>query len=332
MRRFLLPQSVSYSIMLQRPQLLMREFAKLGNECHFINSECAIFGEKKVIEPFLDKYGVNVYPSNTDWKKLKFDTLYSTYPIASERILREYKPEFTIFDSVDNATEGAFESWNFDNCYFKSLEKADLVLATSKPLLKTAKEYNGEVLLVPNATNFEHFNTPQNGPILTNGRPIVMYFGAIAEWLDFNLIEKMVKALPQYDFIFIGATFTPRPLPVAPNLRNLGYVDYSILPSYVQQASASIIPFDVERPEIQTCHPIKMMESFSAGIPVISTAMPETKVDGVYWSKDDDEFIENITKAIEESPKEKEKRTKIAQENTWKKRALDILKRMEELL
>jgi len=66
-------------------------------------------------------------------------------------------------------------------------------------------------------------------------------------------------------------------------------------------------------------------------VPVVTTAMKETRRDGVYWSQDIDEYIENLYKALNENGnKRRKERMKVAEENTWKIRVESILKRMDE--
>lgn len=328
--KFLYPESINFFYMYQRPQQLMNAFSKEGHQAFFINKDLDAHGAQNPESVLKISKNLWVYPHKTNPRSLDFDVLYYTFPPPGMNIIRRKRPDFILFDSVDEPINGVFNFWNANGAYYKSLKRADLVLATSEILFKAAKEYNDEVILVPNACDFNHFTKETKRPASYGSRPIVLYCGAIATWVDLELIKASAVIYPEYDFYCIGASMNDILTPPFPeNLYVLGHQEYEEVPSFVQHADVCIIPFNVEQPEVQATNPVKLWEYMATGNPIVTTAMPETKHKGVLWSKTKREFINNIEKAM--NTDKNENFIQFAKENSWEARAKKILDKMEEL-
>ena len=329
--KILHPPIIAWNFMFQRPQQLFTSFAKLGCEAHFIDKRTCFVPE---IKNNRSRGNLFLHPEKESNKGFGCDTLYSSYPPMFLKALRMHKPIFSIFDSLDEPVEGVFKFWNSGNAYYNALKSADLVLATADTLLKKAKEYNDNVILVPNGCDYQYFSTRQRKPVYYQKllKPIVLYSGAIATWVDLKLIVRSARSCPEYEFVIIGADFnTEFPKDIPNNLHILGLQPYKKVAAFVQHADVCIIPFLDHLPEVQGCNPIKMWEYMAAGKPIVSTKMPETKPYSDYWD-DGDNFINNITKAIvNDSPKKIEHRQSIAINNSWDRRAQIIIDKVEEL-
>ncbi|MBW3534521.1 MAG: hypothetical protein KY453_04795, partial [Gemmatimonadetes bacterium] len=68
----------------------------------------------------------------------------------------------------------------------------------------------GDVVLVRNGCEFDHFAAPQQSPPFERkpGRPVVGYYGAIADWFDADLVADLAKRRPDWDFVLVGSTYT----------------------------------------------------------------------------------------------------------------------------
>jgi hypothetical protein len=317
--------------MKQRPQHLISEFAKKGFECHYIDLNY----DRKGVQNFnfVKEIEENVYlhPHGTKPWEVNCDILYCSYPPPGADFLRNRRPDYVIYDLVDDFNSQLFSFWNMGGAAETMLREADLVTCTAKNLMETAKKYNDNVILVPNACDYNHFNKVEPIPDeIPKGKPIVGFFGAFADWIDKELIVEAAKLYPQYNFVLIGANFGSgidfRKSPS--NLYNLGYIPYPDLPKYVQSFNVGLIPFKSDMEEAIHANPIKMYEYFSLGIPVVSTEIPETNIDGVYWSNDN--FLYNIGLAVkEDSAGDELNRRMTALDNTWAIRAETILKEID---
>ena len=153
------------------------------------------------------------------------------------------------------------------------------------------------------------------------------YFGAIADWFDFDLIRQAERERPNYSFVLIGGYGVEQELEAeqAPLLRSIpnlflyGHKDYASLPSYLAHFDVAIIPF-VVNPLTRATDPVKMSEYFSQGKPVVATQMPELAhcADLVYLADDAGDFCRKLDLALaEQNPELAERRISFASRHTW---------------
>jgi glycosyltransferase involved in cell wall biosynthesis len=106
--------------------------------------------------------------------------------------------------------------------------------------------------------------------------PRVGFFGLIHEWVDLELIGQLAQRLP-YSFVLIGDAKTKlENLRGIPNVFHLGRKPYATLPDYCRGFRAAIVPFRTSE-LTQSVNPIKLREYAAAGLPVVSTALPEVQ-------------------------------------------------------
>jgi glycosyltransferase involved in cell wall biosynthesis len=161
---------------------------------------------------------------------------------------------------------------------------ADLVVYTARPLEDEVRNAGARrSLYLPNGVDYEHFAQPRLEvpmDLASIPRPIAMYVGAIAEWFDFDTLDRMTAALPEVSFVVIGpddrarASLQPRP-----NLHLLGTRPYDALPAYLQHADVGLIPFDARghRELVDSIHPLKLYEYLASGLPVVASDWSELR-------------------------------------------------------
>jgi glycosyltransferase involved in cell wall biosynthesis len=326
------PSQINFDFMKQRPQQLMTALSKKGFDAIFVSREVNLDGAVNYKEKTAKGENLWVVPETEDLTQYKPCILYVNYPpnIIFADLLN---PDFIIFDTVDEPT-GVFQFWNMNGEYFDALKRADLVLASAKTLYKTAQQYNDNVILVPNACEFDHFKESNEKPEYFKQLegPIITYCGAIATWLDKELMFETAKKYPEYNFVFVGAAMNDFMGHTYGNIHILGHQPYEEIPNYLHHSDVLIIPFRENEPVVNSTHPVKLYEYFATGKPVVTTAMPETNIKGVYWSEGREKFMENIKVALNESDDEiKQYRINEASKNTWEARAEQILQKIEEL-
>jgi len=152
-------------------------------------------------------------------------------------------------------------------------------------------------------------------------KPIIGYFGSIAEWFDNELIEYIAKKRPNLTFIFIGHTFGSniQSLNKLKNVHFLGERPYSELPKFLHAFDVCLIPFK-NVSLIAATHPVKIYEYLAAGKPVLTTYMKELEPmkDICYIAKGKEDFLENLDFALNEEDKDLiQRRIDFASKNTW---------------
>src|SRR5690606_31248896 len=86
------------------------------------------------------------------------------------------------------------------------LRDADLTVTTSAWLDQIVAEHAKRRALIRNACQFEHFaRQPEKTYLDPQGRRIIGYYGAIAEWFDQDLVEAVAKRFPECCVLLVGA-------------------------------------------------------------------------------------------------------------------------------
>ena len=126
---------------------------------------------------------------------------------------------------------------------------------------------------IPHGVNFSLFSDQvETTPLdLPQGKPIAGFYGSISAWLDQDLLVQTIKALPYWNFVFIGkADCNVDKLQQFTNVYFLGPKPHNDLPKYIQNWNVAMLPF-VDNKQIQMCNPLKLREYLASGTPVVTT-------------------------------------------------------------
>jgi GT2 family glycosyltransferase len=203
---------------------------------------------------------------------------------------------------------------------------SDVVLAASRPLVDHIARQRPSVL-VRNAAEVEFFAKGFSDR-RANARPVIGYFGAIAEWFAIDWIETCAVAKPEWDFRLIGRTDgcdTARAAKLD-NVEFLGERPYAELPELLREFDVALIPFKII--DLTLCtNPVKLYEYMSAGKPVVASPMPEVieATDLAYIAEDAASFVERVAQALaEDTPERRAERQAWARGHDWANRAAQL--------
>ncbi|WP_321495897.1 glycosyltransferase [uncultured Desulfobacter sp.] len=163
--------------------------------------------------------------------------------------------------------------------------KSDLVITTSMVLQEKKKGWNPNTILVTHGVDFHHFNHAVTQNLLCPQelqnipRPRLGFFGLIRDWVDVDLLWKIAQKRPDWHFVLIGDADSSIDLgkyKATTNMHFLGRKPYQALPSFCRHLDLGLIPFKINE-LTHAVNPIKLREYLSAGLPVVSTPMPEVK-------------------------------------------------------
>lgn len=190
--------------------------------------------------------------------------------------------QLLVYHCVDRWS--AFEGYNSQlmaSCEAELCRAADVVFASAKDLAARCRAYSGNVHYVPHGVDHAHFATAlEPGPIPDDlaciPEPRVGFFGLIHEWVDLDLVGRLADRLP-YSFVLLGASNQDMSaLTARSNVFHLGRKPYSELPLYARGFAAAIVPFRISE-LTHSVNPIKMREYAAAGLPVVSSRLPEVQ-------------------------------------------------------
>ncbi len=346
---------IDWHFRIQRPQHLARELARRGHRVFFVSPNFVdavqpgarferLDSTLPLFQVHLNLAGYpSVYSEAPDDKLLRIlgaslgQCLAET---ASEEsialvelafwspLARSLPNSHVIYDCMDHHEGFGGVAASMQALEQRLIETADLVVTTSDWLHQGIKPRARRSVLVRNAGDFQHFSVVP-GDIFrdTQGRRVIGYFGAIAEWFDIELVERIAASFPDCLLLLIGndTAGAGKQLSRRDNVVLLGELPYAELPRYLHGFSVCLLPFKV-MPLTLATNPVKVYEYLAAGKPVVGTALPEMAQFGelVHTCADADAFLASVGEALAgqgETSAIIEARKAFAAANTWTERA-----------
>ena len=267
----------------QRPHHLARAFARSGYVAIFdsTNVEDDVYGFAEM-EPNLFLFRG---PSSM-LRRIPSPVLW-TLPYNYHEAHAYPRPATVIYDWIDDlAVFTDHDARLVRRNHERALAEADVLVSVARTLHAEAVSHRPDALYVPNAVEDAHFTSagvadpddPTISRLRREGKPIAGYYGALARWFDYELLEDTARRRPDWNFLLIGPDYDgsgPRAsLLTLPNVAWIGPRPYASLPGYLRVFDVAIIPFRLN-PITMATSPLKLYEYFAGVRPVITTAMPE---------------------------------------------------------
>ncbi|TLM72923.1 glycosyltransferase [Pseudarthrobacter sp. NamB4] len=211
-------------------------------------------------------------------------------PLALELALA-LKPTTLVYDVMDDLAAFKDAPPELVVRQRQALRRADVVFAGGRSLHKSmVRQGRADTLLFPSGVEPEHYRLRTAEPREEGWRPVAGYVGVLDERLDLQLIAGLAAALPEWDIKMYGpvAKIDPASLPQAPNISYEGYTSYKELPEAMAGLDVALMPFALNE-ATRSISPTKTLEYLAAGLPVVSTRVPDVVADfpGVVHLRDD---------------------------------------------
>lgn len=323
------PPLIDWSWMKQRPHHLMRAFARAGYLAIF----CSPRSRTDSFTGFV-RVEDNLYlcDSLEALRVLESPIVIVSNPrhLPDAEMLTRPRIVYDFLDDVAVQITPCADAEQTRRLHDRLLRQAELVLVTADRLLEQARAVRPDALHCPNAVDAGHFDPGMDrpvpadlAPILARGASVAGYYGALARWFDFELVEALARRRPDLSIVLIGPDYDgslrERDWSGLPNLFYLGEKDYADLPAYLARWDVATIPFVINDITLSTS-PLKMFEYMAAGKPVVSTPLPEcARHPEVFIARDVEEFSRQIDRALERraEPEFVEALRAVALSNTW---------------
>ena len=187
--------------------------------------------------------------------------------------------EYTAFSGVSATSLGELEE--------ELLRRADAVIVSADLLYASKAKINPNTILIRHGVDFAHFSKaldPQTEipeEIRNLPHPIIGFHGLIADWVDVDLMAEVAKHFAHGSLVVVGKSTTDTSvLEELKNVHLLGRKPYQDLPAYCKGFDVALNPFRLNELTLNA-NPLKVREYLAAGLPVISSPIPEVEVLGL---------------------------------------------------
>jgi glycosyltransferase involved in cell wall biosynthesis len=264
---------------------------------------------------------------------LKDPILWSFLPNVN-RLLGRLGERLTIYHCVDEYS--AFKGVSRDTIARMErdlVRRSDLVLTSSEKLCSDRIAINPNTRFVTHGVDVGHFGRALDQGVEVPAdlrdlpRPIIGFFGLLADWVDLDLVRAMALARSRWSFVLVGKQTTG--LGAVRGLSNvhlLGQKPFAQLPAYCRGFDVGIIPFRTSDLTLRA-NPLKLREYLAAGLPVVSTPLPEVARYGslVHLAEGAPAFVGAVATALgERSPVLDRARSMAMESESWEARVAEI--------
>lgn len=268
--------------------------------------------------------------------------IWSTTPLAVD-VIRSLGHRLLVYDIQDDYTRfPGMDHGLLAACETRILGDADVVFVVSEQLRRVkGLEGRPHVHCVPNGVNYDLFSRAREPrtsvPEELKGidGPIAGYVGNIYERLDLEIVAKAAERLPDWAFVFVGLVRCGVDrIERCGNVHLLGMRAPESLPGYLKAFDVGLIPHRTD--DFTICqNPVKLYEYLAAGLPIVSTPLPDLEPYGevVRFARDGAAFAARIREAAEDmGPERVEARMALARGHTWSARADQSLRAIDAAL
>jgi glycosyltransferase involved in cell wall biosynthesis len=198
------------------------------------------------------------------------------------------------------------------------LAEADVVFTGGRSLHRSvSQQRKHRCHLFPSGVETAHYGTAR---ALRRPRPgrVAGYVGVLDERLDLDLLRGLAGALPDWTIRMVGPVtkIDPASVPQAPNIEYTGLVPYEDLPTTMAGFDVALMPFALNE-ATRSISPTKTLEYLAAGLPVVSSRVPDVVADYsgvVHFADDAPGFAAACREVVGHSREDRDRRLRPLQE------------------
>ncbi|RKG96948.1 glycosyltransferase family 1 protein [Corallococcus sp. CA053C] len=276
-------------------------------------------------------------------KQLKFERPISwSFLPASAPVSGTLGEDFVVYHCVDEFS--AFSDTNgkhIAQLEERLLRRADMCITSAERLYENKKKQNKRTVLVRHGTDFTHFvkacdaQTKVPEDIAKLPKPIIGFFGLVADWIDQDAIVAVAKAHPEGSVVIVGKT-TPdcddSKLRAQPNIHMLGRKPYADLPGYNKAFDVALNPFVINELTLNS-NPLKVREYLASGLPVVSSDLPEVRKVGLCRiATTPEDYVKQVNAALADHPGPNRERAEKIFHESWEARVTEIRQHVGEAM
>jgi glycosyltransferase involved in cell wall biosynthesis len=251
--------------------------------------------------------------------------LRSLFFVGDQRSAKLARLHYDVIDDFPSFKWAPKWSRDGDNAL---LQHADSVTTGTYELWHLHRQRRSDAEFIPCGVDYDSFNKPAGPPppdLASLPPPWIGYIGSVSDRLDYDLLTAIAERFPDASVVLVGPVrMNEDRLPRRPNIFYLGLKAHAELPRYAQNFAVGLIPFLVNESTTKL-NPVKTLEYLAAGIPVVSTAIPDVMrfcSDAVYIANNHEEFLRMVREAIEQPDIERIRNgVDLARTSSWQEMA-----------
>ncbi len=240
--------------------------------------------------------------------------------------------EWSMFSYLDRAETAAAER--------RLLERVDAVFAINHALADAKRAVNPATFVSPHGVDHAAFARALDPALAVPADlaalpgPRIGFYGTLRDWVDFELIAHVARARPAWSIALIGQVLCDvSAIRGLGNVHLLGQKRHDELPAYCKGFDVGMIPYRIDE-RMAFVNPLKLREYLSAGLPVVSTPVPEVVRHSHLCRIADtpEAFVAALDAAFAEtSPDARRKRSDAMTQETWSARVAAVMRTVDEL-
>lgn len=256
-------------------------------------------------------------------------------------VIEALDPALVVYYCIDRLVESSPGARKLVHSESRLMAEADLVLVTSDSLYEAAAPLASRVDFLASGVSFDAYERARRArsephPAFEGLKgPVIGFVGSLRSSTDINLLAEAAALAPDLNFVLAGPHFTDlKALARLKNVRLIGAISYADVMSYVVRFDIGVLPY-VLNPFTTAIMPVKLKEYLAAGLPIVSTPLPEVLSfaaghPGIITFADDAAGFVSAARAAmaENTPEAVAKRLEIAKQFDWSRQMM----RMNELL
>jgi glycosyltransferase involved in cell wall biosynthesis len=204
------------------------------------------------------------------------DALVWLYAPNALDIVEALEPATVVYDMMDDLSSFLDATPELVLRQARALRAADIVFTGGRSLQRLAQVHRptGSHLFA-SGVDVAHWRKARTCTI-RGERRVAGYVGVIDERLDLDLIEDLALALPDWEIRMVGPVtkIDEAMLPRTPNIVWAGPRTYGELPAELGAFDVALMPFALNG-ATRSISPTKTLEYLAAGLPVVSTRVPD---------------------------------------------------------
>lgn len=273
-------------------------------------------------------------------KKLRMTrpVVFAYLPTAAP-VVDRLEASTVVYHCVDDfaAFEGAGEG--IAQLERELIARSDLLVCSSEKLLADKKVFRADARLMTHGVDFEHFSTTLSPALAVERfidslpRPRLVFMGLVAEWVDQSLLVALARHFHEGSIVVLGKhDVDVSALRRERNIHLLGRHPYASMPSFLKGMDVGLITFK-ENAVAHASNPLKAREYLAAGLPVVSTPIPEVKrLAMCQTASGANDFISCVESVLSAGAGPSALRSASVRRDSWESRWEELSRLVEETL